>query len=272
MNSFGTIGFIGGGSITRALVLGFLDAGFAIENICVADPSREVRERLSETCVIKTVEDNLKLVNCSDIIILAVIPQIAADVLTQISKENWTNKVIISLLAGVSTGTIESHFTTPSRVVRAMPSTLAEIREAVTGICAGSVATSNDMQLAKNLFSLIGTVQVVNESQMNAVTGLSGTGPVYIATVVEALAEGGILVGLPAHIAYAMAAQTVKSAAQLLIKTGEHPAVMRDGVCTPGGTGISAVHVLEKGGLRSTLIDAISLAVKRSVELDKSVK
>lgn len=272
MDTFGRIGFIGGGSIASALVAGLLGAGCSPEGICVAEPSSEARERLTEKFAIETVEDNLKLVNGSDIIILAVVPQIAANVLAQISEEGLADKVIISLLAGVLTETIENHFASPPRVVRAMPNTLVEIREAVTGLCAGSVATPGDMQLAKKLFNLVGTVQIVNESQMNAVTGLSGTGPVYISTIVEALAEGGILAGLPAHIAYSMAAQTVKGAAQLLIETGEHPAIMRDGVCTPGGTGINAVNVLEKGGLRSTLIDAISMAVTRSIELNESAK
>jgi pyrroline-5-carboxylate reductase len=178
--------------------------------------------------------------------------------------------LVVSILAGTATATLEQLLGGTARVVRAMPNTPALVDCGATAICAGRHATAADLKTADELFRSVGTVCTVSEAQMDAVTGLSGSGPAYVYTVIEALADGGVKAGLPHDIALELATRTVLGAAKLVAESGEHPAILREKVCSPGGTTIAGLTALEDGGLRATLIEAVTRAAKRSKELGQS--
>ncbi len=272
MNSSGPIGLIGGGNMAEAFIKGLQKGGFPAAELIVSEPLEPRREFLAERYNVNAVEENTEVVRRCDTILLAFKPQILDDVLSEIQAVFSDNKLLISILAGVSTSTLEKYFEGSPRIIRAMPNTPALVGEAATGLCRGKFATREDQQLARKLFETVGIVQMVHESQMDAVTGLSGSGPGFIFTVIEAMADGGVQEGLRKDVALALAVQTVLGAAHLAKETGEHPALLRDMVCSPGGTTISAMRVLEERGLRSTLMEAVSQATRRSRELGQGKK
>jgi len=173
-------------------------------------------------------------------------------------------------MAGVSTATIESQWEAPIPVVRVMPQTLAQLGAAASGICGGRHATPAQVELVRALFDRVGSTALVAEYQMDAVTGLSGSGPAYIYTVLEALADGGVRVGLSREVALKLAAQTALGAARMVLESGQHPAVLRDQVTSPGGTTIAGLHKLEEKGLRDALISAVQAATERSAQLGQT--
>lgn len=264
----GKIGFIGGGNMAEALIRGMLRGAFPATQLLVADPSAERRRLLSERFGVACSTDNRALVAECDLLVLAVKPQLVNEVLTELAPVfAGTNKLLVSILAGVATVTLEELLGGAPRVVRAMPNLPAVVGAGATALCAGRHARSEDLASARHLFEAAGSVQVVLERQMDAVTGLSGSGPAYVFTVIEALADGGVLEGLPREVAQALAVQTVLGAAQLVKESGEHPAALRDRVCSPGGTTIAGVRTLEEKGLRAALIEAVASATRRSREL-----
>ncbi len=267
MESVGKIGFIGGGNMAEAFIKGLIKAGLPVSEIHVSEPNDQRREHVVEAYGVQTEAENAGLVKACDTIFLAIKPQIAEDVLGEISPEFSEDKMLISIAAGVSTATLEKYLAGSPRVVRAMPNTPALVGMGATALCRGKFTTRDDLQVARKLFESVGIVQVVEESQMDAVTGLSGSGPGYVFTVIEALADGGVQEGLRKDVALALAVQTVLGSALLAKETGEHPALLRDMVCSPGGTTIAAVRVLEERGLRATLMEAVSAATRRSREL-----
>ena len=267
MKSITKIGFIGGGNMADAMIKGLLSGTFPADRVLVAEPD-EARGRLMESRYgIRVVTENLEVVKACELVVLAVKPQIAEEVLTGIAGALTSTKLLISILAGVSTAVLETYFDGTPRIVRAMPNTPALVGAGATALCAGHYAGANDMLTARHLFEAAGSVHIVSESQMDAVTGLSGSGPAYVFTMIEALADGGVQEGLPRDIALALAVQTLLGAARLVKESGEHPAVLRDRVCSPGGTTIAGVKALEQGGLRATLMEAVSRAARRSREL-----
>jgi pyrroline-5-carboxylate reductase len=267
MKSVGNIGFVGGGNMAEAMAKGLLKGAFPAANLTIAEPSEERRRMLSERYGIECTPDNLHAVRSCEIIVLAIKPQIVREVLSGMAAVFTNNHLLISILAGTATDTIEEYFDGQPRVVRAMPNMPALVGEGATALCPGRFATHDDLSLARKLFETVGTVQIVEEDKMDAVTGLSGSGPAYIFTIIEALADGGVEAGLPRETAMALATQTVFGAARLVRESGEHPAVLRDRVCSPGGTTIAAIKALEEGGLRATLIEAVIRATDRSREL-----
>ena len=172
-------------------------------------------------------------------------------------------------MAGVTTGDIEARFTAPAKVVRVMPNTPALVLDAASAICAGTHAGADDILTIRHMFDLVGKTCVVDEKLLDAVTGLSGSGPAYVFTFIEALADGGVKNGLPRDIALNLAAQTVLGSARLLLETREHPAVLRDRVTSPGGTTIAGLAALENQGFRGAVIGAVDAATKRSAELGR---
>lgn len=262
-----SIGFIGGGNMAEAFVKGLIHGGYPAADISVAEPNAERRNHVAECFGVYVTSDNRELVTRSEIVVLAIKPQIVKPVLAGIASTYTADKLVISILAGVPTTTLEELLGGSPRVVRAMPNTPALVGEGAAAICGGAYATDEDLELARHLFETVGVVQVVAEEQLDAVTGLSGSGPAYVYTVIEALADGGVQEGLRRDVAQALAAQTVLGAARLLKETGQHPALLRDQVCSPGGTTIAAVKVLEERGLRATLMEAVSAATRRSREL-----
>jgi pyrroline-5-carboxylate reductase len=191
-------------------------------------------------------------------------------VMPEISEYFNDKKRLISILAGVSTQTLESFLPGSPRVVRVMPNTPALVGEGASGLCAGRHAREEDLRATQQLLESVGTARVVTEKEMDAVTGLSGSGPAYVYTLIEALADGAVRQGLGRDDALALAAQTVLGAARMVQESGEHPAVLRDRVCSPGGTTIAGVEALEEGNFRATLMNAVSRATQRSRELGSS--
>lgn len=263
------VGFLGGGNMGEALIRGLLKTGLIPpENLFVADVRLDRLEELARFYGVHTLSDNRLLVRRVDVVILAVKPQILAMVLTEISPV-VDGKLLVSIAAGVSTGKIRSCLPPGIRLIRTMPNTPALVLEGATAIARAEGLEPGDLETAQEIFSAVGKVVVLEEELMDAVTGLSGSGPAYIALVVEALADGGVRVGLDRQTAMTLAAQTVLGSARLLIETGTHPGQLKDMVTSPGGTAIAGIHTLESGGLRRTLIDAVERATQRSRELGR---
>lgn len=268
-----TVGFIGGGNMAEAIIKGMINGGLPADRIIVADPLQERCTYLTNSLGVRCVTDNLQAAQIADLLILSIKPQVVSSALAALDTALSPEKLVISVMAGISTSMIEDSILHSARVVRAMPNTPALVQSGATAICGGRRTTDDDLALARQLFELVGTVCQVTEQQMDAVTGLSGSGPAYVYSFIEALADGGVKNGLPRDVAHSLVVQTVLGAAQLVQQSHEHPAILRDKVCSPGGTTIAALHSLENGRLHGLLMDAVDAAVKRSKELsgNKSV-
>lgn len=261
------IGFIGGGNMAEAIIKGLLEGNVSAEAIMVAEPLPLRRDFLSAEYAAEVSDDNLEVASKADIIVLAIKPQMAGSVLSGLEPAISASKLVISIMAGISTGFIEESLTNGVKVVRAMPNTPALIQAAATAICPGRKAGTSDLDVARAIFERVGTVVTVPEKLMDAVTGLSGSGPAYVYAFIEALADAGVREGLARDIAAELAAQTVIGAARMVAETGEHPALLREKVTSPGGTTIAGVHALESGCFRGTIMDAVHVAAIRSREL-----
>ncbi len=257
--------------MAEALIRGLVEGGVVpAERVWVSGPRQVRMDELSDRYEIHATIDNLELVAEAEIVVLSVKPQIIDRVLRESSGHLQDDALVLSLAAGVATATIEAALDSGVRVVRAMPNTPALVRAGATAIAAGSHATSEDLDLAKRVFDAVGVTVTLDESQLDAVTGLSGSGPAYIFLILEALADAGVKVGLSRRNAQLLAAQTVMGSAKLLLDTDEHPGRLKDMVTSPGGTAIAGLHTLEQGGLRTTLINAVESATLRSRELGRS--
>jgi len=263
------IGFLGGGNMGEALIRGLVKTGLIPpDHLFVTDVRLERLEEMGRRYGLHTLSDNTLLVRRVDVVILAVKPQILAGVLREVAAA-VPGRLMISIAAGVSTASIRSHLPPGVRLIRTMPNTPALVLEAATAIARADGLEPGDLETAQEIFSAVGKVVVLEEELMDAVTGLSGSGPAYLALIVEALADGGVRVGLDRQTAMTLAAQTVLGSARLLIETGAHPGQLKDMVTSPGGTAIAGIHTLESGGLRRTLIDAVERATQRSRELGR---
>ncbi len=262
-----TIGFIGGGNMAEAIVKGLISGGVPSESIMISEPLPFRRNFLSSEYAAIVTDDNLDVARRSDIIVLAVKPQIAASVLSALEPVVSGANLIVSIMAGISTTYIENILAKGIHVVRAMPNTAALVRSAATAICAGRNADNVDMALARSVFEQTGVVIEVSEKQMDAVTGLSGSGPAYVCTFMEALSDAGVKNGLTREASLELALQTVLGTALMIRETGEHPALLREKVASPGGTTIAAIHELEKGGFRGIVMSAVDASCARAREL-----
>jgi len=263
----GTIGFVGTGNMGEALIRGLLKAGVAEpSHILGSDPRSDRAAELAEKYGIRTTGDNTEVARQSDILILSIKPQVMERVLEEIGPEIHAQVLVISIAAGVPLAAIESRLP-QARVIRTMPNMPALVGAGATAIALGGHATDDDLKAAHRIFDSVGMTVALDETQMDAVTGLSGSGPAYVFLVIEALADAGVKVGLSRHHAQALAAQTLLGSAKLLIETDEHPGRLKDMVTSPGGTAIAGLHTLEAGGLRTTLMDAVETATRRSREL-----
>lgn len=263
------IGFIGGGNMAEALIKGLLAGGVPAADLTVAEPVAERQTLLADRYGIAVTADNSAVASGCDVVVLAVKPQLAPQVLKGISGSLTPGKTLISIMAGITTETVEAAFPGAVRVVRVMPNTPALVMEAASAISAGAHATHEDISLARRIFELVGTAYQVEEKLLDAVTGLSGSGPAYVLTFIEALSDAGVKNGLPRDIASGLAVQTVLGSARLLFETREHPAILKEKVTSPGGTTIAGMHVLEQEGFRGTVINAVDAATARSKELGK---
>ncbi len=263
-----TLGFVGAGNMAEALVKGLIHAKvIPPSGIIVSDVKAERLAHFTEAHGVKTTQDNHELVRTSDVIVLSVKPQVIDKVLGLIGSDVKTTQLVISVAAGVPVSAIESRLPDGTHVVRTMPNTPATVQAGATAIAPGTHATEEDLEVARALFSAVGRVVTLDETLLDAVTGLSGSGPAYVMLMIEALADGGVKVGLHRDTALLLAAQTVYGSAKLLLDTGEHPGRLKDMVTSPGGTAIAGLHTLESGGLRRTLIDAVEVATNRSAQL-----
>jgi pyrroline-5-carboxylate reductase len=262
------IGFIGGGNMAGALIRGLLHSeAVAAEQIRASDVKGERLTELGQKFGIQTTSDNEELGRWADVVVIAVKPQIVDRILAAVGSTLSDGDLVISIAAGVPLEALESRLPPSARVVRAMPNTAAIALAGATAVAPGAHATPEDLNTAKALFDAVGRCVVLDETLLDAVTGLSGSGPAYVMLMIEALADGGVKVGLGRDTALLLAAQTVYGSAKLQLETGEHPGRLKDMVTSPGGTAIAGLHTLEAGGLRRTLIDAVEAASNRSVEL-----
>ena len=262
------IGFIGSGNMAEAIIKGVIRAGVVSpQDILSSDVSEDRRRLFSDSFSIITTPNNLELVSQAEIIVLAIKPQGIGFVLKEIVEAVDIYKLVISIAAGVTLKYIEDSLKPNSRVVRVMPNTPALIGEGVTAISPGSKATKEDLNIARNIFDAVGKTVVVEERYMDAVTGLSGSGPAYVFLIIDALIDAGVKVGLDRGTAKTLAVQTVFGSAKMILETGENPAQLRDRVTSPGGTTIAGLHVMEAGRLRAVIIDAVEAATNRSKEL-----
>ncbi len=267
-----TIGFLGAGNMAGALIMGLLHAKVtAPDKIIASDVKPDRLKHLATTHGIKTTQDNHALVREADVLVLSVKPQVVDKVLAQIGHELRKDQLVISIAAGVPISALEARLPSGVKVVRAMPNTPATALAGATGIAAGEHAGDGDLEVARVMFEAVGRVVVLDETLLDAVTGLSGSGPAYVMLIIEALADGGVKVGLHRDTALLLAAQTVYGSAKLLLETGEHPGRLKDMVTSPGGTAIVGLHTLESGALRKTLIDAVEAATHRSAELGRDM-
>ena len=264
-----TIAFIGTGNMGEALVSGLVANGSTRpERIICTDIREDKLAPLAEKYGVRTLTDNLEAVRAADIVVYAVKPQILAKVLRQTADGLDMSKLVISIAAGVPLAAIESCLNKKLRLIRVMPNICAFVGESATAVAGGDNASRDDVKTAMAIFDAVGKTVFLGENDlMDAITGLSGSGPAYIFMIIDAMADAGVKMGLARQDALFLSAQTVLGAAKLLITSKEHPGQLKDRVTSPGGTAIAGIHTLEKGGLRTTLINAVEAATTRSKEL-----
>lgn len=261
------IGFVGAGQMARALARGFVDAGLiAAGKIVAYDPVAAAADAFGSLVAgSRLAASNAAVAAAADVLILAVKPQHISGVLQEL-RPKAAGKLFVSIAAGVSLARLESGLGT-QRVVRVMPNTPCLVGKGAAGFALGSGATAADGAFVGKLLSAVGLAFELKEELLDAVTGLSGSGPAYVFTVIEALSDGGVRVGLPRDVATALAAQTVLGSAAMVLSSQEHPAALKDRVASPGGTTIAGLQVLEDRGLRGALLAAVEAATRRSREL-----
>jgi len=266
-----SISFIGAGNMAEAMIRGLLRGNvFAPDEVIASGPREERMRELREKFGIRTTPHNREAAK-SRIVVLSVKPQILSKVLDEIAGAIDPEALVISIAAGVPVEAIQSRLASGMRVVRAMPNTPALVDAAATAIAGGEHARESDLDDARRIFDSIGITVVLDESLLDAVTGLSGSGPAYVFLILEALSDAGVKVGLSRRTSQLLAAQTVLGSAKLLLETNEHPGRLKDMVTSPGGTAITGLHTLEHGGVRTTLMNAVEAATRRSRELGEAL-
>ncbi len=261
----GRIAVIGAGKMGETLIRAMVATGtFAQDQIVATVQRPERREQLRHDLGVSVARDNRQAVQDSELVLLCVKPQGANAVLTEIGDALGPQHLLISILAGVPTANLESVLPASVPVVRAMPNTPSLVKAGMTALCAGRHASEDHIAAAQRIFDAVGRTVTLDEKHFDAVTGLSASGPAFLYIVIEALAEGGVKVGLPRSVATELAAQTCLGAAKMVIETGQHPAVLKDAVTTPAGCTVDGILKLEEGGLRVTLIKAIVEASGRA--------
>lgn len=263
-----TVGFLGAGKMASALASGLVRAGLApAEAILASDVSATARTAFAEAVGAKTTAFNPDVAEFASVLFLAVKPDQVCPLLRELSGKIGERHLVVSIAAGVTLASMEACLPDGTRVVRVMPNTPALVGASASGFALGKSATAEDGQLVSRLLSAVGVAYQVKESLLDAVTGLSGSGPAYVYLMIEALSDGGVAAGLPRDVATRLAAQTVLGGAKMVLETGLHPGALKDMVTSPGGTTIEGLHELEKGGVRAALITAVRSAVERARKL-----
>jgi pyrroline-5-carboxylate reductase len=264
------IACIGAGHMAEALIGGLLSAKMAeASDVWATDPSQERRDLLKQRFGIRVGYKNNEAATWAEIVLLAVKPQMLNAVLADLSS-SLVGQLVISIAAGISIQYLTDRLTSDARVIRVMPNAPATVREGMSALAFGSRVRDADKAIVRTMFESVGRVAMVEEGLMDVVTGLSGSGPAYIFMAIEALADGGVKMGLPRAVAELLAAQTAVGAARTMLDTGEHPGRLKDRVASPGGTTIAGLHQLEQGGFRASLMAAVRAATERARELGQS--
>jgi pyrroline-5-carboxylate reductase len=262
-----TLGFLGAGKMATALAKGFIRAGLVTpKQVMASDPSPVARASFAGETGAKTTAANVEVVTFAEVVLLAVKPDQVSYVLSDIRGSFTPKHLLISIAAGVPLARVEAELGS-GRLIRVMPNTPALVGASATAFALGKAARPEDGELAQKLFSAVGIAFKVKEALLDAVTGLSGSGPAYVYLFIEALSDGGVAAGLPRDIATRLAAQTVLGSARMVLETGLHPGALKDMVTSPGGTTIEGLHELEKGKVRGTVISAVRAASEKSKKL-----
>jgi len=263
------VGFIGAGKMATALAQGLIAAGFTeAQNVMASDVNAATRDMFTQATGATTTASNRQVLEDSQVVILAVKPQALASLLNEITADVQPRHLIVSIAAGIRLATLESALG-DRRVIRVMPNTPCLVGAGASGYARGSHATWDDAELVARLLGTVGVAHEVPEGLLDAVTGLSGSGPAYVFEMIEALSDGGVLMGLPRGIATQLAAQTLLGAAKMVLETGEHPGALKDSVTSPAGTTIAGLRVMEQAGLRGILMNTVQAATERSRELSR---
>ena len=262
------IGFIGCGAMARALAGGLVEAGASPSRIIASDPFPAAREQFEQAIGAKAVEQNAEVVARAEVVVVAVKPALVVGVLSALDPAHSARPLWISIAAGVSLASLEGALPDAARIVRSMPNTPALVGAGATAYFPGPTVSEADLALTRAVLDATGwSWQAPNEDLLDAVTGLSGSGPAYVFLILEALADAGVRQGLPREAAQQLATRTVLGAARLALETGTHPGVLKDQVTSPGGTTIAGLEQLEAHGVRAALYDAVGAATDRSKEL-----
>jgi len=263
-----SIGFLGAGQMATALALGWTEAGLLhVERSVASDPNPEAFERFRSTTGITASASNANVMKKCSVLILAVKPQILPGLYEEIRPLLKPDQLVVSIAAGITLAQLQNGLGENTRIVRVMPNTPALVSQSATGFACGAKASAEDADLVDTLFRSLGVAFRLPEHLLDAVTGLSGSGPAYAYQFIEALSDGGVKMGLPRDVATKLAAQTILGAAKMVLQTGLHPAALKDAVASPGGTTIAGLHALEKGGFRAAAINAVEAATLRAKEL-----
>lgn len=265
------VGFLGAGQMATALAKGWLAAGLLdTKRSMASDPSPATRETFEQATGLPAVAQNGAVVLQCDVIVIAVKPQVIPDLFDDLKAVVSGGKIIISIAAGVTLDSLAAGLGGLGKLIRVMPNTPALVGASASGVAVrGRTINDPDAGVAMKLFGAVGKAVLVPEYQLDAVTGLSGSGPAYVYVMIEALADGGVRMGLPRETALKLAAQTVLGAAKMVLETGTHPGALKDAVASPGGTTIAGLHELERGGFRGTIMDAVQAATERATELGR---
>lgn len=268
MKDMDSVGLIGGGQMAEALVRGMLESGLVgKDRLMVADPDASRRQYLQASYGIQTVDDAQTLCKASAVLILAIKPQVMEQVLTAYRPFITSQHQVISIMAGIPIAAMEQQLTSGVQIIRVMPNTPALVLAGATALSCNSQVTDQAKKTALAIFSAVGSCVVVPEKLLDAVTGLSGSGPAYVLTFIEAMVDGGVLVGLPRGVSEQLVLQTVLGTAKLLLESGEPAPTLKGKVTSPGGTSITGLQQLEQDGFRGTLMAAVEAATRRSKEL-----
>jgi pyrroline-5-carboxylate reductase len=262
------IGFLGAGNMAEALMKGIMQAGLAkAEDITCSDVIGQRREYITKAIAVRSTADNVEVARASQVIILAVKPKDVDPVLRELRQHLSGDHLLISIAAGITIDFIEKRVEKDVRVVRVMPNQPCLVGASASGFSMGGSVKKEDRQTVQRILESVGVAFEVEEKLLDAVTGLSGSGPAYIYMVIDAMADGGVLAGLPRDVAIALAAQTVLGSAKVVLETKKHPGELKDLVASPAGTTIQGIRILEQAGVRSAFMNAVDAAAKQSKEL-----
>ncbi|MEM3437864.1 MAG: pyrroline-5-carboxylate reductase [Nitrososphaerales archaeon] len=265
------IGIIGAGNMGEALIAGFLKSKvFSPQDIYASDIVEERRKYIANNYNIECFDDAKKLIECSDLIIIAVKPYNVKDVLESIKDKITSEKILVSIAAGVRLDFIRKNLPEGIPIIRVMPNIACFVREGMMIICSSDNTPKEKLEAVKEVLSLLGRTMILDEKYFDAVTGLVGSGPAYLYLIIEALSDAGVRLGLPRDVAITLSAQTTLGAGKMVLETGEHPAKLKDKVVTPGGTTIEGLIEMERGRVRAKIIDAVIKATERAKELSKA--